>query len=64
MIKGNYHNDTMNAKPYGKSYNRINQVISETIHKHLRNILTESQESKSIDAAKKLYMERTKCSRE
>ena len=64
MIKGNYHNDTMNAKPYEKSYNRINQIISETIHKHLRNILTESQESKSIDAAKKLYMERTGCSRE
>ena len=64
MIEGNYHNDTMKTKPYEKSYTRINQIISETIHKHLRNILTESQESKSIDAAKKLYMERTKCSRE
>ena len=64
MIGGNYHNDTMNAKSYEKSYKRINQIISETIHKHLRNILTESQESKSIDAAKKLYMERTGCSRE
>ena len=64
MIEGNYHNDTMKNKPYEKSYTRINQIISETIHKHLRNILTESQESKSIDAAKKLYMERTKCSRE
>ena len=64
MIKGNYHNDTMKTKSYEKSYTRINQIISETIHKHLRNILTESQESKSIDAAKKLYMERTKCSRE
>ena len=47
-----------------ESYTRINQIISETIHKHLRNILTESQESKSIDAAKKLYMQRTGCSRE
>ena len=64
MIEGNYHNDTMKTKPYEKSYTRINQIISETIHKHLRNILTESQESKSIDAAKKLYMERTGCSRE
>ena len=64
MIEGTYHNDTMKTKPYKKSYTRINQIISETIHKHLRNILTESQESKSIDAAKKLYMERTKCSRE
>ena len=64
MIEGNYHNDTMKTKPYEESYTRINQIISETIHKHLRNILTESQESKSIDAAKKLYMERTKCSRE
>ena len=64
MIEGTYHNDTMKTKPYEKSYTRINQIISETIHKHLRNILTESQESKSIDAAKKLYMERTKCSRE
>ena len=64
MIKGIYHNDTMKTKPYEESYTRINQIISETIHKHLRNILTESQESKSIDAAKKLYMERTKCSRE
>ena len=64
MIEGTYHNDIMKAKPYEKSYTRINQIISETIHKHLRNILTESQESKSIDAAKKLYMERTKCSRE
>ena len=64
MIKGTYHNDTMKTKSYEKSYTRINQIISETIHKHLRNILTESQESKSIDAAKKLYMERTKCSRE
>ena len=64
MIEGNYHNDTMNAKSYEKSYKRINQIISETIHKHLRNVLTESQESKSIDAAKKLYMERTGCSRE
>ena len=54
----------MKTKPYKKSYIMINQIISETIHKHLRNILTESQESKSIDAAKKLYMERTKCSRE
>ena len=63
-IEGTYHNDTMTTKPYEKSYTRINQIISETIHKHLRNILTESQESKSIDAAKKLYMERTKCSRE
>ena len=64
MIEGNYHNDTMKNKPYEKSYTRINQIISETIHKHLRNILTESQESKSIDAAKKLYMQRTGCSRE
>ena len=64
MIEGTYHNDTMKTKSYEKSYTRINQIISETIHKHLRNILTESQESKSIDAAKKLYMERTKCSRE
>ena len=64
MIGGNYHNDTMKTKPYKESYTRINQIISETIHKHLRNILTESQESKSIDAAKKLYMERTGCSRE
>lgn len=64
MIEGNYHNDTMKTKYYEKSYNRINQIISETIHKHLRNILTESQESKSIDAAKKLYMQRTGCSRE
>ena len=64
MIEGNYHNDTMKTKSYEKSYTRINQIISETIHKHLRNILTESQESKSIDAAKKLYMQRTKCSRE
>ena len=64
MIGGNYHNDTMKTKSYEESYTRINQIISETIHKHLRNILTESQESKSIDAAKKLYMERTKCSRE
>ena len=64
MIEGNYHNDIMKTKPYEKSYTRINQIISETIHKHLRNILTESQESKSIDAAKKLYMERTGCSRE
>ena len=64
MIKGNYYNNTMNAKPYEKSYTRINQIISETIHKHLRNILTESQESKSIDAAKKLYMQRIGCSRE
>ena len=64
MIKGIYHNDTMKTKPYEESYTRINQIISETIHKHLRNILIESQESKSIDAAKKLYMERTKCSRE
>ena len=63
-IEGNYHNDTMKNKPYEKSYTRINQIISETIHKHLRNILTESQESKSIDAAKKLYMQRTGCSRE
>ena len=47
-----------------ESYTRINQIISETIHKHLRNILTESQESKSIDAAKKLYMQHTGCSRE
>ena len=47
-----------------ESYTRINQIISETIHKHLHNILTESQESKSIDAAKKLYMQRTGCSRE
>ena len=54
----------MKNKPYKESYTRINQIISETIHKHLHNILTESQESKSIDAAKKLYMERTKCSRE
>ncbi len=64
MIKGTYHNDTMKAKPYEESYTRINQIISETIHKHLRNILTESQESKSIDAAKKLYMQHTGCSRE
>ena len=64
IIEGNYHNDTMKNKPYEKSYTRINQIISETIHKHLRNILTESQESKSIDAAKKLYMQRTGCSRE
>ena len=64
MIEGTYHNDTMKTKSYEKSYTRINQIISETIHKHLHNILTESQESKSIDAAKKLYMERTKCSRE
>ena len=64
MIEGTYHNDTMKTKSYEKSYTRINQIISETIHKHLRNILTESQESKSIDAAKKLYMERTGCSRE
>ena len=64
MIEGNYHNDTMKTKSYEESYTRINQIISETIHKHLRNILTESQESKSIDAAKKLYMERTGCSRE
>ena len=64
MIKGIYHNDTMKTKPYEESYTRINQIISETIHKHLRNILIESQESKSIDAAKKLYMQRTKCSRE
>ena len=64
MIEGTYHNDTMTTKPYEKSYKRINQIISETIHKHLRNILTESQESKSIDAAKKLYMQRTGCSRE
>ena len=54
----------MKNKSYEKSYTRINQIISETIHKHLRNILTESQESKSIDAAKKLYMQRTGCSRE
>ena len=46
MIEGNYHNDTMKTKPYEKSYTRINQIISETIHKHLRNILIESQESK------------------
>ena len=64
MIEGNYHNDTMKTKSYEKSYTRINQIISETIHKHLRHILTESQESKSIDAAKKLYMERVGCSRE
>ena len=64
MIEGNYHNDIMKNKSYEKSYNRINQIISETIHKHLRNILTESQESKSIDAAKKLYMQRVGCSRE
>ncbi len=47
-----------------EAYTRINQIISETIHKHLHNILNESQESKSIDAAKKLYMQRTGCSRE
>ena len=64
MIEGNYHNNTMNAKPYEKSYKRFNQIISETIHKHLRNILTESQESKSIDAAKKRYMDAKKCSSE
>ena len=64
MIEGTYHNDTMKTKSYEKSYTRINQIIFETIHKHLRHILTESQESKSIDTAKKLYMERTKCSRE
>ena len=64
MIEGTYHNDTMKTTPYEESYTRINQIISETIHKHLRHILTESQESKSIDAAKKLYMQRTKCSRE
>ena len=43
MIEGNYHNDTMKNKPYEKSYTRINQIISETIHKHLRDILTESR---------------------
>lgn len=46
------------------SYNKINIIISETINKHLNYILTESQESKSIDAAKKLYMQRTCSSRE